>query len=195
MKKHQFLVHFKFMAAIVLLSLSIIACKEEEVDDPNITYVKINKSITSPLNRNAVSDTIDVNADGVDDFRMFAVSTAAADTSLTYLYGSNALFYIDSTQTYSDTYKAKNLFKGEQPELMSTKTQWYFYAFTGAKTVPSSRGYAGVGDVFIPFMFLVGVNKHYGWMSIKVSSDYRTFKIIDAAFHLTPDTPIKMGAK
>ena len=185
----------KIMTVLLLLSVFISSCKKEEADDPNIIHRSFNKTVVATLDRNLVRDSLDVNADGVKDFAVLAVSTEAADTTITYISAINAALYVDSTQPYFITYKAKNMFSGEQPELLSTKTQWYNIAFTGAKTGPVLRGYAGVGDVYIPVIFSAGINKYYGWININVSNDYRTLKVIDGAYHINPDTPIKMGAK
>ncbi len=195
MKKNPIFVSFACMAAMLLLTLSSVSCKEEEQDDPNIIYRSFTKTVTSTLDREIRKDSIDINADGITDFLMLTVSTAAADTVITYAVGNNTYWYVDSTQTYFVTNKVKNMFSGEQPELKSSKSEWYNFVFTGAKTGPQLRGYAGVGDVFIPILLIVSPNIHYGWVRINVSSDYRTFKVLDAAYHLTPDTPIKMGAK
>ncbi|MBK8352234.1 MAG: hypothetical protein IPL21_11230 [Saprospirales bacterium] len=185
----------KLIAAFMLLSGLILSCKKNEKDDPNITYKTFNKSVTSQLDRDLKKDSIDINGDGSTDMFVLAVSNEAADTSICYLSGTHAYMYIDSTQTYFITYKLKNMASGQQPALLSTKTEWYNIVFAAVKATPNNRGFAGVGDVYIPIIFLDGANKHYGWIRLNVSSDYRTIKVIDGAYHITPDTPIKMGDK
>lgn len=196
--KNTFFQNTKIPAIIILLfAVFISSCKEEEVDDPNITYVSINKTVVSVIANVPAKDSIDLNGDAKNDFTMLASANATADTAIVLLVGNVAAAYIDSTEIIGATYKAKNLFTNQQPDLFSiAKLEWSSPAYLGLRRGTEKKGYAGVGDVFIPVLFTtISLDKHYGWIRINVSSDYRTFKVIDGAYHIQADTPVKMGAK
>lgn len=183
----------------LLISLFMFSCKEEEPDDPNITYVSINKSVTSVVAYTYAIDSVDINGDGRKDLNFAAVANPSADSAFVFLTGSAAAIYVDSTETLNSFYyKAKNMFKDQQPDIYNTKREWWQATYVGLRQGSTKKGYAGVGDVFIPII-LTKVGEidilYYGWVRVNVSTDYRTIKLVDAAFHINPDTPVKMGAK
>ena len=183
---------------MLLLAVFISSCKVEEVDDQNIEFRSINKSVTSVVAYTYARDSADLNGDGRIDIYIAAAANPTADTALLFLSGNHAAVYVDSTETYSAFYyKAKNLFKDQSPDVLSAKRQWWQNTYVGLRQGSTKKGYAGVGDVFIPFIFnkVGSPDYYYGWLRVNVSSDYRTIKLIDAAYHVLPDTPIKMGAK
>lgn len=185
---------------MLILALWAVSCKKSsEPDDPNITYVSINKSVTSVTAYTYVIDSVDINGDGRKDLNFAALANPSADSAYVFLTGNVAGIYVDSTETLSSFYyKAKNLFKDQQPEVYNTKREWYGATYVGLRQGSTKKGYAGVGDVFIPIIVTkVGETNisYYGWIRVNVSTDCRTIKLVDAAYHINPDTPIKMGAK
>lgn len=184
------------MSALLLSSVLVLSCKKEEADDPNIEYRSINKSVTSVTAGVASVDSFDINNDGKSDLNILAVANVTADSAVLYIVGSAAAVYIDSTQTFASTYKIKNLYKDEVPEKLGTQRLWGNLTYAALRRGTDKKGYAGVGDVFIPVFFRATTLKiHYGWIRINVSSDFRTLKVVDAAYHVTPETSIAMGAK
>ena len=184
---------------LLLLSFLVISCKtEQEPDDPNITYVSINRSVTSVVANVGKLDSVDLNGDSKFDFFLLATSNATADTAKVYLIGNygNSV-YVDSTEGLGITLKAKNLFTDQVPVAKSASHEWYQYSYVGLRQGTEKKGYAGVGDVFIPILFVNAsyTQQFYGWARVNVTSDYRTIKLVDVAFSVLPDTPIKMGAK
>ncbi len=173
----------------------IVSCKK--AGDPNIVYSTFNKTI-SGVPGSILIDSLDFNLDTHTDLRVSFNTRPASDTIAIGFIGDNVGVYIDSTQNLGLAYLCKSLNKDEAPALFSTKREWTLFGFLLIKRGADVMGaFSGAGDKFIPLLFIntITSKKHYGWMRINLSSDNKTFKIIDGAYNLIPDVPLKMGAK
>lgn len=193
-------VSFKpFMLSILILLAFvsfITACKK--ADDPNIIFTIFNKTLTIGTGSVAL-DSIDLNLDTKPDFRFGIEKTGTGDTSASIMIGvPTTAFYIDSTQKISALYLIKPLNKNEVPSIYTPgRKEWNSYSYIDFKKGTEISGFAGSGDKYVP----VFVNNtitgkfHYGWIRVNMSSDHNTLKIIDGAYNIIPEVPIKMGAE
>lgn len=182
---------------VALLATAMISCKKKEVDDPNVTYKSINKTLTTNIANESKYDTIDVFGDNNNLIVTQLIITSTGDSSNIIVNMSNGGVYTDPTQLYFVFRKLQNLFTGDTPELLPAD-KWANYGFAAVKLGTDKRGYIGVGDVFIPVIFTRYVpasEYHYGWLRINISSDARSIKLVDLAYDTRPDTPVNMGAK
>ncbi|HUM53195.1 MAG TPA: hypothetical protein PK431_15320 [Chitinophagales bacterium] len=198
MKKNNFINTLKFVSVILCISACFSSCKKDnnEPDDPNIIYTNFNKTINVSLGVTII-DSLDFNLDTKIDFSVFVGISSTGDTAAAYLIGESAGPYIDSTQKISFVFQTRALDKGQVPRQYSTAKEWATLGIIGYKQGSSNMGFAGAGDKFIPLLFNNPINGkfHYGWIRINLSSDYKTYKVIDGAYNLIPETPIKMGAQ
>lgn len=200
MKKIKLITTLKLAIVLLCFSASLSSCNKDgssEPDDPNIVYTTFNKTLTSSIGV-IVTDSLDFNLDTKTDFKILSGFTASGDTAAAYLLGVNGGSYIDSTLNYSSVYQTVALSSGQAPMAHSTAKQWSIIGAVALKRGSGNIwGFAGAGDKFIPLSFnnILTGKYHYGWVRVNVSSDYTTFKIIDGAYNLVPETPIKMGAK
>ncbi len=175
-----------------VLALAI-SCNKD-TDDPNVIYAAINKTITA--SNPTKIDSFDINLDTRTDFGILAGRSSTGDTIVCYMTGVDVqVCYIDSTRHLGIAYDVKPLSKNEAPELVSTAKRWNRAAFLGAKFGTDIYGVAGAGDKFVPVVLrnLLTNKNHYGWVRINVSADFTTLKIIDAAYNVVPEIPVKMG--
>jgi hypothetical protein len=56
-------------------------------------------------------------------------------------------------------------------------------------------GFTDGSDKLIGFSFLIGIEKHYGWLKVNVSSDLKTLTVKEGAYHKTAGTEIGAGDK
>ena len=190
----------KTITILLLLTISLISlitsCKK--ADNPNIIYTTFNKTLTGVPGSNAI-DSIDLNLDTQTDIRFGIALTVTGDTLACQMTGGTTLstgIYIDSTIILSSAYQIKPLNKNEVPSKYTPGVnQWATYCFVVLKRGSIITGIAGLGNKFIPvFVFNTITSKfHYGWIRINISSDHKTFKLIDGAYNLIPDVPLKMG--
>ncbi|MBK9329361.1 MAG: hypothetical protein IPM95_08630 [Sphingobacteriales bacterium] len=174
----------------------ITSCKK--ADNPNIIYTSYNKTVTGTVG-SIVVDSIDLNLDTKSDFR-FGISQTVTGDSIAVLISGGYIggIYIDSTLALDFMYQVKPLNKNETPaNYVPGVMQWEQVGLIDIKRAPDITGLAGSGDKFIPvFVYNTLTSKfHYGWIRVNMSSDHKTFKLIDGAFNLIPDVPVKMGAK
>lgn len=190
MKKIEFL-------PILLVAVSVVSvsCNKTE-DDPTVIYTSFNKTVISALP--ATIDSFDLNLDTKSDFGILAGRNAAGDTAAIYFIAiDNGAGYIDSTQNLGIVFGSVSLQKGEAPEKLGSAVKWGKRFIIAAKFNTDIYGYAGTGDRYIPVLLQNPITGkfHYGWVRVNVSSDYVTFKLIDAAYNLVPDVPVKMGVR
>ncbi len=181
----------------IALNLLVSSCKKDEkADDPNITHVVINKTITPTIGL-SLNDSLDLNGDNINDFNLLSYQNVAGDTVITHISTSNSLLYIDSTKVMSISAEIKPLNENETPSLVDGSYKWYYITYCGIKFGSASPlGIAGQGDKFIPVAIRVSLNTFkYGWLRINVSADCKSFKVIDGAYSTLDNTPIKMGAE
>lgn len=187
---------FVFAAIVTVASLFTSCKKDNEADDPNIVYTVFDKTV-SIIPGVTSKDSLDLNLDTKTDFEIIAGKNAAGDTVAAYLIGSLSAGYIDSTKSVSIAYQALPLSNGQKPDKFGTAKRWKSVVIVAYKAGSTVLGFAGAGDQFVPvFVKNVSTGKfHYGWVRVNVNNDYTTYKIIDGAYNLIPETPIEMGAK
>lgn len=183
--------------AIVALAFAA-ACKKESStpDDPNIIYSAINKTIVLGSST-TITDSVDINKDTKSDFGIIAAESASTDDTIAfYLAGITSGAYVDSTKYFSYIFDSKILPNGQTPEKIGTGLRWSEATFLAAKFGANTFGHLA-SNVYLPTITRnINTDKlHYGWLQYNVSSDYKTLKIIDAAYNLVPNIPIKMGAQ
>lgn len=191
-----------FVLTVFILGFNFTACKKnKDYDNPNIEYKYVNKTISTTTTGVIAVDSVDVFGDHSSVLFLMAQITPTADTSISYIVTRGAGLFIDSSQHYGTTvfYKIKNLFKFEQTPLYNSLLKnWGFYGIAAVKSTAVTKGYAGVGDVYIPILLIKPSQPYefyYGWIRINISTDCRTFKFIDFAYQKLPDIPIKMGVR
>lgn len=196
--QHSVLIKYaKLSALIVTFAMTAISCKKKEEDDPNITYISINKTLTTNIANEYKYDTIDVFGDNRNLIVTQLIISSTGDSSNIVVNMANGGIYTDPTQLYFVYKKLQNLFTGNTPELLPAD-KWANNGFAAVKLGTDKRGYIGVGDVFIPVIFtryVPTIEYHYGWLRIDISSDARSIKLLDLAYDIRPDTAVKMGAK
>ena len=189
------------------------ACKKDkEVDDPNITYVKLD-SVLTQVNTSYNIKKIDFNNDGINDFRMYTDIDSSGTKATLYsaIYSENANQAILAKKINGDfflTGSASDRYfltpKSSGDLINATQSVWISnqYCFSqiftknGVTTSDQAGDFAGKGDKFIGVRFKDAASaNHYGWLRINLSADGKTLKVIDGAYHVTPDAEIKIGAK
>ncbi len=189
---------FGVLLCFIMLVISINSCKKSEPDDPNIIYKKIDKSVKAVFANLPKVDSFDLNDDAHIDFKIAAISNAAADTAVTIIFGESAAVYCDSAFVYSSFFfKVKNLYEQEIPDIYNGSKRWWDNVYVTQRSGSNKTGYAGVGDVYLPIIITISspTDFHYGWLHVQAESDYRSLTVIDGAYHVQANVPIKMGAK
>jgi hypothetical protein len=198
MKYLSFSSTFKNICIALVALIFASSCKKESsiADDPNIIYSSINKTIAIGSST-SIKDSIDINKDTRTDFIFLAGKSAGTDDTIAfYLAGLTSGSYIDSTKKLSYIFDSETLPRDETPEKYGTALRWAEATFLAAKIGANTFGHTN-SNVYLPILTRnVNTGKlHYGWLQYNVSSDYKTIKIIDAAYNLIPDILIKMGAQ
>lgn len=181
----------------IALNLLVSSCKKDEkADDPNIIYVSINKTITASVVY-GIGDSLDLNNDGKSEFYFLCFKNATSDSLYSFMSAPHALMYIDSTKVYSFLAEIKPLNSSVLPLPFDGSYKWYYTAYLGIKMGSTEYGYAGKGDKYLPVALAgsTATTFRYGWLRVNISADYQTFKIIDGAYSILDNTPIKMGAE
>ncbi|MFN8236982.1 MAG: hypothetical protein U0T77_02340 [Chitinophagales bacterium] len=198
MKKPFLLKHtLLILSAICFLSVIFSSCTKG-ADDETIIYSTFNKTITG-IAGSTLEDSLDFNLDSRSDIFFRLKSNTSMDSLAIFFFSYSTGFYIDSTlHIIGPLYSCKSLGKNETPNLLTTRKEWSSAASVVYKSGADITGdLSGKGDQFIPVLLFspISSSKHYGWIRINISSDYKTLKIIDGAYSAIPDVAIKMGAK
>jgi hypothetical protein len=179
---------------IATIAITLVSCKKEK-DDPNITYRTINKSFVNNNAPAVVIDSIDFNGNGVNDFYV-VLTRITNDTLVAQFQGMSAAFNMDTTFEISGSYVVNEQSGGNTPLYVPGSDNYdesgvFSYRFAAVK-----KGIAGKGDRIVSFAYATGPSViYYGWMRLNISDDYKTFKIIDCAYSILPNTAIGLGAK
>lgn len=196
MKNKQFyLTHILILMAVITAFLG--SCKKEEADDPNIAYTAFNISFSN-VEGVTQTDSIDINQDGINDFTVISGFSGTGDSAAAYMIGDNAGVYIDSTVKYgSIIYKIIPLDKGQAAENISTQKHWAAFGYVGLKLGASIAGIGNGVDKYVPVIVQnpSTFKYHFGWLRVNLSSDFKTYKVIDGAYNIIAEIPIAMGAK
>ncbi len=186
------------MYTLIMMAFVSFNSSCQKADDPNIVFTVFNKTLIA-VSGSIAADSVDMNLDTKPDFRVGMEKTSTGDSSASIMVGIPATgFYIDSTQKVSSLYLIKPLNKNEAPTVYTPGVkEWSSYVYIDFKKGTELSGFAGSGDKFVPLFVnnpLTG-KFHYGWIRVNISNDHNTLKIIDGAYSLIPEVPLKMGAK
>ena len=82
-------------------------------------------------------------------------------------------------------------------EKISTQKRWTTYGYVGLKLGATITGIGNGADKYVPVIVQnpSTFKYHFGWLRVNLSSDFKTFKVIDGAYNIIAETPIAMGAK
>lgn len=176
------------------------ACKEEDINDVNIEDKTVNLTFTAtgPSDEYSIEDSVDINNDGLFDFEVYTGGATYYDT----FYGGAALIgkttdnqLLTNDLVVDGDTSAFLTPKNSGDKINAASSNWLYYGYAGYTYGTDKKGIAGAGDKFIGFKFGLSDGPHYGWMKINLSTDYKTFKIIELAYHKTANTEIAVGAK
>lgn len=183
-----------------MLCLSSLACKKEEPDNPNINHRVVNLEM-KVSSYNAESDMIiDINEDGMQDFEieldLYKDAEDDLDFELWLDYYQSGNEYL-TQEINSDAY-ARPLNKNDLISGGSTTWESYCYFFELEKSPgypDDNYGFAGKGDILVGVRFMIGSERHYGWIKISVSADYKTVIVKEVAYEIRPNVEIRAGEK
>jgi hypothetical protein len=187
-------------AIILTLSMSLLSCKKEEPDNPNINHRVVNLEM-KVSSYNAESDmSIDINDDGMLDFEIELDLYRNSDNELEYYAeidyeqtGNEVL-----TQDIDGDEYVKPLNKNDL--ISGGSSTWYRYATIfeldrDPGNPEINYGFAGKGDVLVGIRFMIGTQLHYGWMKINAASDYKSIIVKEVAYDIRPNVEVRAGEK
>ena len=185
---------------ILLFSMSLLACKKEEADNPNVNHRTVNLEM-KVSSYNANSDMgIDINDDGMLDFEieldLYKVAEDDYDYELWLDYeqsGNEFLTQEINSEEYAKPLNNNDLISGGS-------STWYryctFFEIEKSPGNPEEKfGFAGNGDILIGVRFMIGTERHYGWMKVNASSDYKTVIVKEVAYDIRPNVEVRVGEK
>ena len=174
---------------IALITFS--ACKKnEEVNDPNIADVSYNKLYSVVPGGPPSVDSIDFNNDGLAEVAIQFVN-AGADTGLVLVAQKSQTFQV-VLQSLTPVPNAKLFNKGD--DIPTSDPVYYPMTYISTKVSGYRLGVLN-GEGYIAFRISTGTKYQYGWMKVSINSAFTEFKILEYAYSLQYNTPIKVGAK
>ena len=190
----------KKISIVLVLSMSLLACKKEEADNPNINHRTVNLEM-KVSSYNAESDmSIDMNDDGMLDFEIELDLYRNSDSELEYYAaidyeqtGNEVLTQAIDGDEYIISLNKNDLISGGS-------STWYRYAtifeLDRDPGYPElSYGFAGKGDLLVGVRFMIGTERHYGWMKVNASTDYKTIIVKEVAYEIRPNVEVRAGEK
>lgn len=191
----------KVFTAIVTLSVLTIACRKTHdlPNDPNINDRLIDSVSVSPgpgvPPRNMA---IDMDEDGYTDFYIAAGETVPG-TIVTALVGSQTLmnFLTDSTGSgYVEPSGEGELIDSvSSPHPPRPRGMWSDYAKASQLVGPVKSGQANGNDFFVGLFTTKIDGIHYGWALVNVSTDGKSIRLKEIAYHRRPRTAVAAGAR
>lgn len=193
----------KIITLIAMVVLAVSCKKEKETDNPNINHrtidieLKSNSYILSSLNQN-----IDINDDGVQDFRIDLYLNRISNDEFNYSAAINSVQ--TGNELLSQVVNTYHYLKALTVNQSIDSGSGIWYNFTNAFVFLKSPiypntdiefGFAGKGDVLIGFRFMIGTELHYGWMKINVTADYKSIVVKEVAYEIRPNVEVKAGEK
>lgn len=184
-----------FSSLTILIAIS---CKKRSTtpDNPDVNSSLLDSTVITPTASSSKQASIDVNKDGMSDFRISATNDNGSlttilladrsntpvkfvidDAEIGYAFGENAL--IDSTVIGP---------KPPRPHL-----QFGSEAITSFKSVSANLGHAGTGDFFVAFKIVIDDENHYGWLKLNVSADGTILKLRSLGYNIKPEASLKAG--
>lgn len=185
---------------ILLFSMSLLACKKEEADNPNVNHRTVNLEM-KVSSYNANSDMgIDINDDGMLDFEieldLYKVSNDDYDYYAEIDYeqtGNEILTQVINSDEYIKLLSKNDLISGGSSTWYRNATIFEIERSPG--NPEENFGFADKGDILVGIRFMIGTERHYGWMKINVTADYKTIIVKEVAYDIRPDVEVRAGEK
>jgi hypothetical protein len=190
----------KLIKLITVIILAVSCKKETETDNPNINHRTVNLEM-KVSSYNADSDmSIDINDDGMLDFEIELDLYKDAEDNYDYELwldyeqsGNEFLTQEINSDAYAKPLKKDDLISGGS-------STWYsycdFFEIEKSPGYPEENfGFAGNGDILIGVRFMIGTERHYGWMKVNASADYKTVIVKEVAYEIRPNVEIRAGEK
>ncbi len=191
----------KIITLIALVLPAFISCKKEkESDNPNVNHRTVNLEM-KVSSYNAESDmSIDINDDGMLDFEIELDLYRDSDNELEYYAeidyeqtGNEIITQEIDGYEYIKTLNKNDLISGGS-------STWYGYATIfeldrDPGNPEEKYGFAGNGDMLIGVRFMIGTERHYGWMKINAAADYKSIIVKEVAYEIRPNVEVRAGEK
>lgn len=186
---------------IFLVISAIVGCKKEDkLNNTNIVVTSINSVTHLTSDDTAVYKNLDIDKDGINDFLItmryqndirlgenhgVSVGGTIAGNAFLAHFGSVEGYFVNALTTSDGIQSSSAIWMNEAlASLYWTQSR-----------VNNIEGIDGKGNSIIGFRFLNDTDLHYGWLTLNVSSDYRTITILEAGYDKRPNTAILAGAK
>lgn len=188
------------LVSILLFVFSIIACKKEEVNNPDIDDVAINFSVESTDPAVAASKDLFIDGEVLQDFQ-FVISHPDDDPNQhsidVRVYDSK---YELLTHMEDDADVISVIDRGSA--IKPSDTYWkgsfillYHHIITSMGTI-YHYGTTDIGDQYIAMRKKNSSGGYfYGWIKINISNNGQKLEVKEYALHKIADTPIKAGEK
>ncbi|MFN8310060.1 MAG: hypothetical protein U0T73_08855 [Chitinophagales bacterium] len=174
-------------AVVILLG----SCKKTETvtDDPSVVYKSLNKTVNTVSGATGI-DSLDLNQDGLSEV-LIQFSNMGADTGIIVMstFEQNIQFALDAV-TPAPYPKLFHL--GDVPPTSSVV--YNNVSYTSVKYSGMRYGLLN-GEGYLAFRFTTGSKFQYGWMHVSLNSAFNEFKVLEYAYSLDPDVPVKVGSK
>jgi hypothetical protein len=190
----------KMITLIAMVVLAVSCKKEKETDNPNISHRTVNLEM-KVSSYNAESDmSIDINDDGMLDFEIELDLYRNSDNDLEYYAeidyeqtGNEILTQEINSDEYIKTLNKNDLISGGS-------STWYRYATIfeldrDPGNPELNYGFAGKGDLLVGVRFMIGTERHYGWMKINATADYKSIVVKEVAYEIRPNVEVIAGEK
>jgi hypothetical protein len=191
---------------IVLFALLLFSCKKEkETNDPNIIDKDINITLSNnyptSVTQDERGDAVDLNNDGEYDLYFHTFKEEIDEIVDSFFNGMVINIDRGGLLTQGIDFYYDPMFKtvASGTTISNSMVTWNASGLAYAKIFTPSRiiSEAGTetGDQYLPMRITFGTSTHLGWISYNTSSDKKSFTIKSVAYHKTPNTEIKAGAK
>lgn len=177
---------------LLLVFIVVSGCKKttQETDDPNITYVNLNKQLGVVPSGPPAIDSIDFNNDGLAEL-MMVVQNVGADTGYVIFNQKSQGLEMVIGGIVPLPY-GRILASGD--EIPTSAAQFYQTVYPTYKASGYRLGLLS-GEGYLAFRFKTGTKFQYGWMKVSLNAAFTELRVLEYAYSLQYDTPIKVGAK
>jgi len=142
---------------------------------------------------------LDLNNDGIPEFKIFQAFTAFYSLTSYYLYSYNSVrleatngglsaMRASAENAYVAALKSNDLISADQ----SFNANQVLGEFSFYDTQPEGM-WSSAGQKFMGVKFKIGENIHYGWVRLSVADGCHGFTVYDYAYEDEPDRAIKAG--
>jgi len=194
----------KFLPCLFTLALILLIISAEA----QIIYTDLNPDQT--FNTNNAAYNLDLNKDGITDFTINCKFTTSTNNGCTGSHTDKAIKITPATGnavavfngdpaklTSCDQVNATSIFQTSQNQILANY-RWQCKLINGNnmwKESKTGNWMTDASDKFLGLKIKVGLNTHYGWARMDVSSDAGSFTIKEYGCSNIPDATITMGGK